>query len=270
MKNILIAGTARNCENSLYESITTIGSAFSTTCRYRFLVVESDSTDNTRGILADLHDSLPEFDYISLGILSDLHPLRTDRIAYCRNKYLNELKINPKYKDVDFLVVADLDGINTSLTSTAVESCFSRTGWAAVFANQAGPYFDIWALRHPEWCPGDCWREFKFLHSNGLDPSISLISAVLSKQVNISATSNWIKVNSAFGGLGIYSVDFIKNAYYIGLDIQGKEVCEHVSFNSMIKINSDLLFINPMLINNKDNEHTRKHSNFFDQYHKKY
>ena len=46
-----------------------------------------------------------------------------------------------------------------------------------------------------------------------------------------------LKVDSAFGGLAIYKVRSIpKTAKYIGVDVEGNEICEHVSLTWPSKI----------------------------------
>jgi hypothetical protein len=68
--------------------------------------------------------------------------------------------------------------------------------------------------------------------------------------VKIPPTSEWIEVDSAFGGLGVYDAKVLNNATYVGIDSQGMEVCEHVAFHAEIKKkSSNRIFINPKLVN---------------------
>ena len=72
---------------------------------------------------------------------------------------------------------------------------------------------------------------------------------VIPKMINIKPSAKIIEVDSAFGGLGIYKKSAIPNdAEYIGVDKNGDEVCEHVSFHSSIRNNQGKIFINPRLI----------------------
>ena len=67
--------------------------------------------------------------------------------------------------------------------------------------------------------------------------------------VNIKPSAELIEVDSAFGGLAIYrKSDIPQDASYVGVDENGDEVCEHVSFHFSIKKNKGKIFINPKLI----------------------
>jgi hypothetical protein len=165
----------------------------------------------------------------------------------------------------DYLVVADMDGVNNELTSESIESCFTQESkWDVIFGNQLGPYYDIWALRHKYWCPTDCWQEFNFLVGAGLNRGTALVSSVLSRQIRIPIESPWIEVDSAFGGIGIYKAINLGGKFYVGIDSQGGEVCEHVHFHNQIKSEGGRLFINPKFINAGYTEHTEKFRTFYE------
>jgi len=100
--------------------------------------------------LERLTREIPNFRYKSAGFLADSMPSRLVRLAYCRNLYLDELRTNPIYQNIEYLVVADLDNMNALLTEAAVLSCWDKEGWGGVCANQRGPYYDLGALRHPD------------------------------------------------------------------------------------------------------------------------
>ena len=38
--------------------------------------------------------------------------MRCDRIAHCRNTYVEKINNNELYKNIDLILVVDLDGIN--------------------------------------------------------------------------------------------------------------------------------------------------------------
>jgi hypothetical protein len=257
-KSILIAGLVRNCGAGLAAEVDRLGRSFAGFGRVRWLVVESDSSDDTRAVLQRLERSVPGFRAISLGDLRHELPLRTQRIARCRNEYLQQLETDPQYADVEYVVMADLDGINTMLTPEALASCWDRLGWAVCAANQRGPYYDIWALRHPLWSPVDCWAQNQFLLSVGVSPSEAFRSAVQSKMLVIAEDGPWIEVDSAFGGLAIYGRMALNGMRYAGLDEAGREVCEHVEFHRLLRERGHRIFINPRLLNAAYTEHTRR------------
>ena len=200
---VLIVGLARNCQDTIEREVQIINSAFSEAETVNWLVIESDSDDETLATLEKLSENV-EFAFITLGKLRKQYPKRTERIAKCRNRYLQELRVNKKYDNIDYVVVADLDGVNSELTKTAVKSCWKfAEEWDACFANQSKVYYDIWALRHKTWCPNDCWKTYEFFLNHGMSKHRALHAAVYSRMFNIDSNEDPIEVNSAFGGLGI-------------------------------------------------------------------
>ena len=253
---ILIVGLARNCEVAIEHEILKINSAFSKAKTINFLIIESDSDDRTVATLEKLSKN-NNFEFITLGSLRNQYPKRTERIAVCRNRYLEELRTRNEYNDIDYVVVADLDGVNSELTASAVESCWNLSeDWDACFANQSKAYYDIWALRHKTWCPNDCWQTYRFLQSNGVGKFSALEAAVYSRMISINDNNDPIEVDSAFGGLGIYKKSAILLGEYVGIDGNNEEICEHVQLHKFIRDKNMRLYIVPSLINCGWNEHS--------------
>lgn len=255
--SILVAGLARNCAAHIEEDVQKIRSAFSNAKEISYLIIESDSSDSTIQTLEKLRLSIPRFSFFSLGNLRKHHPKRTDRISVCRNHYLHLINNDPVYSNIDFVVIADLDGVNSLLAPNAVKSCWSRVDWDVCTANQAGPYYDIWALRHTLWSPNDCWRESEYFRSLGVSHFRSVATSVYSKMVRLDPLHDWIEVDSAFGGLAIYKKEILFDAKYTGLNSDGSEVCEHVFFHQNLCSKGWRIFINPSLINANVVEHAR-------------
>jgi hypothetical protein len=245
---ILIAGPARNNADTL---ATEVGTLLNSVVGFKMsycLVVESDSTDNTLASLEGLKKLIPSFDYISLGHLTKKMSRRTERLACARNRILEELRNNPKYSAVDYIVMADLDGINRSITREKIESCWDLTEpWDVITAVQSDRYYDIWALRHPDWNPIDCFTQRARLESViGKEAANHL--AVKAKQV-VLPNSGMIEVDSAFGGLAIYKRDALLSGKYVGVDDTGNEACEHISLHADLRKAGYRIFINCALVN---------------------
>ena len=255
--NVLVVGLATNCEDKIEQEINKINAAFSEAKSVKWLVIESDSDDGTLATLNELGAN-NEFDVIALGKLRAKHPKRTERIAKCRNRYLEELRKNTRYNNVDYVVVADLDGVNSELTPSAVKSCWQLAeDWDACFANQSEAYYDIWALRHDVWSPNDCWQNYDFLINNGKSKFEALNAAIYSRMIKIKDDVSPIEVDSAFGGLGIYKTSAILSSEYIGLNSNEEEFCEHVSLHATLRTKGFRLYIVPSLINCGWNEHNQ-------------
>ena len=257
-QRMLVVGVVRNCERSVQDDVLRLFHALKSCQALSWLLIESDSSDNTVNALRTLEGKVPSFRFISLGNLRQTMPHRTERIAHCRNVYLDELQSSPLYAEVDYVVVTDLDGINSLLTAEGISSCWMRSGWDVCTANQRGPYYDIWALRHRFWCPNDWSHQYKFLLAHKVLNEAAKWAACYSKMITIDVEEDWIEVDSAFGGLAIYRRVVLNGVQYVGVDEEGNEVCEHVSLNTKIRSRGHRIFINPRLINTAFTEHSRQ------------
>lgn len=251
-----VVGLARNCESSIRADVYRIREAIGRSKSIVWLIVESDSSDQTVSELQRLQSEIANFNYVTLGNLSTSIPKRTDRISHCRNYYAEQIRSNKVFSAIDYVIVADLDGLNTLINRTAFESCWKRKNWDMCAANQKGPYYDIWALRHKDWCAEDCLAQYRFLNNYRLDFQKNIHASIYSKMITIPQDSEWIEVDSAFGGFAIYKKSAFDCCEYIGINEAGEEYCEHTHFHRKLKDNGGRLFINPQLINAGLTEHT--------------
>ena len=250
---VLIVGLVRNCETSLESEVETLRASFEDFKNVSFFLVESDSTDGSLEALRELATRIPNFKFLSLGNLRQSIPDRIKRIAHCRNAYLYYVRTTSE--KFDYVVVADLDGVNNLLTKEKVATCWKFDGWSACTANQTGPYYDIYALRAPGWSEMDCWNEARSLYASGMNPVKSWVKAIRDKQRIIPESEDWIEVTSAFGGLAIYKTEaFLKGNYQTFSDDE-LNVSEHVPFNLKLVASGHKIFINPKLTNFAFNEH---------------
>lgn len=212
-----------------------------------FLVIESDSNDDTSKILKDIESKRKNFEYKSLGSIESTLPNRIQRLAFCRNVYVNEIRENKLYKDVDFVAIIDFDIKNNRLRLNQVEKLISEHSWSAIFANQTGLYYDIYALRKKGWVENDCFTEYRNLaKSMSLQDAKEL--AIWSKMRKIKKNSALIPVDSAFGGLGIYRKNIFMKFDY-SLSPEQIHESEHVSLHKKITDSNGLLFICPNMTN---------------------
>lgn len=247
--NILIAGPARNIAQFVAQDIEALLNACNHFKSVKVLVIESDSSDDTLLVLDRLKQAHKQFHYISHGSLAKKMSKRTDRLAYARNCVIDEVRNNLEYANIDFIAMADLDGINRDITSEKIERCWSlKDPWDVITANQPDRYYDIWTLRHPDWSPGDCLTQRSTLEKiMGKDAANNL--AVKAKQVSLDPSWGMIEVDSAFGGLGIYKKEAFISGRYIGLDARGNEVSDHISFHKDLKNEGYRIYINCALVN---------------------
>ena len=246
---ILVVGTARNCASLIRNDINTLQTALVDFKRTHFFIVDSDSSDETLEMLELLKDTVPFFNYVSLGRIIEQYPIRTERLAVCRNRYLDELTSNTAYRDVNYVAVADLDGVNTQLSRDDIKGCWSvKEKWDVITANQSGGYYDIWALRHRDWSPVDYYYQKERLKQI-MSEEQALNLALIAKRVFLKRDDPLIEVDSAFGGFAIYKREALLSGRYIGLDADGNEVCEHVPLHAGIRNKGLKIYINPALVN---------------------
>jgi hypothetical protein len=256
----VIAGCARNCGRYLRGSLALMERLAGVFEASRAIIVENGSEDETKGILKVWRERESKLGKVVLHVDEELEDVsrRTARLAMARNRYIEHIATTA-VKGYDFLIVMDLDGVNVGsrLAEEMPKACSflrSRASPAGLFANQAGPYYDVWALRHQRWCPGDCWRQVeRYACVLGWKRATRLF--VHDRQSVISPDAPPIRVRSAFGGFAIYKLSYALGARYVGIDRRGREVCEHVAFNEDICRAGGELYIFPRLLNSTAAEH---------------
>jgi Cryptococcal mannosyltransferase 1 len=256
-RSVVIVGCARDCEAFLPAVLQNVRRIANLYSHAAFVFVENDSRDNTREILHRWLSERPSSFLVCLDGLAAQEKRRTARLAIARNAYMDAVHHHHMAK-FDHLLVLDFDIVNTNVISEeslaeTIRFLDSSSQNAAVFANQL-PYYDIWALRHDVWCPEDCWA--KIANRPAYLPRHRAIERYFtSRQVRISPDSPPVAVRSAFGGLGLYKLDFVRAARYVGLLPDGSEICEHVAFNEAAVRLGGMLYIYPRLLNRTPPEH---------------
>lgn len=267
MTKIAIVGTISNAEGSFESDFRRLLKSCSDFEVALIYIVESDSSDSTVSILQKISLSTPNFKYVSLGDLKSEIPDRISRIRHCRNHYVQELRKLSKDLNLEYVFVADLDGMNSKTNKSAIKSSFLKSDWSAVLANQVGGYYDLLALRHHSWCPTDVLYDLKSEQEKIDKSTLSKLSfykrlkrriafdrarkkAIYSKMLRIRPSSDWIEVASGFGGLGIYRAE-IFNIFDYSLDIGDFPYeSEHVALSNRITKSGGKIYINPKMVNN--------------------
>ncbi len=259
---IIIVGIVRNIASTIHKDIQRLNLAFSQFEKIDWFLVESGSTDSSKEILERLSTQNSNFRFTQLKHDADLS--RTENMALARNAYLEYLRRDKMFNEYKFVVIADFNSLNNKIDSSAVLSCFEQSSWDVVTANQSGKYYDSWALRHPLWSPNDCWEQHAFFRKYTKFPEKAITYSFRSRMLKIPKASEWIEVDSAFGGLAIYrSSLFGLIAQYAGKTDLGNKVCEHVPFHAALKANGARIFINPRFINTRATDHSRRLSIIF-------
>ena len=185
-------------------------------------IYENDSTDNTVNILADCKKQYgKKFHYTSEKDVNR-YGYHTQNIAQARQKALEWVRSN--YNDFDLLIILDPDLFYDINLTGVIDSLNNIDNWDACFANGIynikGMTWDAFAMRVED--QNKPWQGNKNYFSS------------LHKKVNWGTgriITEWTEVYSAFGGLGIYKANIIKNINY---DINSID-CEHVPFHNAIR-----------------------------------
>lgn len=257
-RRAVVSGVARNCSRHLprvLENLARLGGLYAEVC---FVFAVSDTTDGTRGLLSDWLAAGRDGTVLDLGNLEAELPIRSARIARARNACLEQIRQSP-WAAYDHLVVADLDDVlegdlDLAACAQAARWLEASPGRAGVFANAAPRYYDIWALRHDTWCPGDCWHPI-WHRRPGDSFEAAKIREVFARQIAIPPELPPIQVRSAFGGLGFYRMKSALDASYRGVDGQGRPVSEHVALNLAIGAAGGQLHVFPSLLVQAPREH---------------
>lgn len=257
-RRAVIVGAARNCAGHLPRVLDNLARLAGLYQETHFFFAVSDSTDGTPSLIEAWLASGRKGRVLDLGNLEEEVPVRSARIARARNACLDEIR-RTSVAAFDQLIVADLDDVMAA--DLALDAFAAAGEWleasperAGVFANAAPLYYDIWALRHDRWCPGDCWHPI-WGRPPGEAFEAAKIREVFCRQIEIPMDLPPIAVRSAFGGLGLYKMPFALAGTYRGLDAQGRPVSEHVAFNRAIVEAGGQLHIFPSLVVRAPPEH---------------
>lgn len=257
MKNqtVVIAGLARNCAKNLPATIERIELTGSSFKDYRVLIFENDSIDGTREvikawaarndkvILLDCtdapdckfgHQPLYEFGLMGTG--------RISKMAAFRNTYLETIK--RYFNHYDYTMVVDID-MQGPWSLNGIMNSIGHDDWDAICAYGLMTLIGSWGTilmmydalayvgQHDEtqatMSPFDLMRHY--LRINFWDT------------FGINECTGLVPVKSCFGGIALYKMEALHNAWY------GGGICEHITLHEQMAHNGHgKIFMNPALI----------------------
>ena len=246
---IVVVGTIRNGAKAIRNEIQSLKRILEPLAEVFFFVVESDSSDDTPKILDNISKEITNFSYKSLGKLESKIPNRIERLIFCRNIYVREIRESLTFQEADFVIVVDLDGVNKKLNTKEIHFSLSRkVTWAALSANQSGKYYDLLALRHKYWCPNNVFDEYHWLREMMYWKKAKK-RAIYEKMYRIPRNMGLIPVDSAFGGFAIYRTHYLLNYDYSRLPRDESSDIDHVILNRRIVESGGRIYIDSQLIN---------------------
>lgn len=257
MSKIVICGTIRNPGQIFLNNVKRLLRSCCNHTIIKLIFVCSDSHASTFKYIEEANSLSDAVHTINLGDIERSYKSRTIRIAYCRNIYLDQIRMMSGLNNVDYIIVSDLDAQIDALNSNSIDSAieYLNEGKAdSLTANQSDFYYDLWALRHSTWCPSDCWIQYNSLLRD-FDPFISHYLSIESKMLHIPQSSEPISVQSAFGGLAIYRSSCLLACEYEGFK-DGIVICEHVPLSQKFVEAGGIIKIFPSMINYHRTEHS--------------
>lgn len=234
-RSFIIGLLARDCRESVERNIPRIEKLCSYFADYHVVAVENDSTDGTQQALLDwaekngkvIVDSFTDHSQRRM----DSGPERINHMVYLRNRLLDDIRRLPA-PDLVMLIDVDIedfdvDGIMDGITH-------APDGWGALFANgrKMLPNHQYLNAQYDQYAYMASDEELSNLTYNMFTSrSLAKRGRALNKAVQ---TCDYYPVKSAFGGLGIYRYEAIKDQKYQTMmidDAHEKAFCEHVPFH---------------------------------------
>jgi glycosyltransferase involved in cell wall biosynthesis len=252
-KTLAVAALARNCAVALQRSIPKIERLRSYFASSIVVVVENDSTDNTRSLLdswelnagnvvildgkqPDMSARNPEKNTANLYNPSGGFQ-RIERMVALRNTYMDYLaRLNMQ---IDYLMVTDIDIDDFSEISIINAIQNVPYDWTALFANGV-KYFNFFGRK----IKTRYYDEYAIVpYSSDVNSRIEMsfdeLKTNREKLEMMLKTKDFVKCFSAFGGIGIYQYQYMKNLrYFTESNTKNRyfaAVCEHISVNLSLR-----------------------------------
>ena len=247
---IIISGLVRDCARSLPRLLKSFVKLGRKLPAWRYIFIENGSVDGSREILNAFHARHGNGQLLALDGLEAEFPQRTHRLAHLRNMTHDLLFDRLGSTDGKYLLLLDMDGANSWVDTHRIARLVRHDdgSWAGIFANQSRNYYDLWSLRHPVYGPTDVWKEVRERPA-GMTHEEAVDAFVKARRFSLPPDMGRIRVDSAFGGLGLYRLADITGCRYVGLDEEGEEICEHVDFHRDVRRRGGRLYIDTALIN---------------------
>ena len=272
--NIIIYGTIRNIEEHFTQSFTNLEILVSFFKKAQIIIFENDSTDKTRNMLISWYNSNNTRHNIHKHIILEdnldaLYPLRAKRLAYCRNKILEYIFDNQLNNEYTYAIHCDMDNRFWCIDYESICNSFQYPldSWDVMTCvNKNKKYYDYWALR-----VDNCWFNKNIFSCEAGWPETNFRTKTHEFIDLLNKTSNLLRTNSSFNGLGIYKLSSMKNCRY-NADYNCKkckktknqclEDNDHIGLHkNMIKKKCNIFINTKMQLLSKP-----KNANSFDQY----
>ena len=263
-RSIVIGLLARDCKESLLRNIPRIERLCSCFADYYVVAVENDSADGTEEVLRDwaMKDNRVIVDSFTNHSLrrTDSGYARISHMAYLRNRLLEDIK---KLPAPNLVIMMDADIFDFDVEGLIDGIEHAPDDWGALMANGRNmlPNQKFLRAQYDQYAYMAYDEEMSDM-TMGVFTSRSLSRRGIALNKAILAC-DFFPVKSAFGGIGIYRYEAIKDLRYqtimIG-DGHRKAYCEHMPFHleivkqgyknyicRSILVNNGILKVRPMV-----------------------
>lgn len=242
---VAVCGLARDCKASLERNLPKLDELRSYFKDTAVVIVENDSVDGTKELLntwangsSNVHIISKDYgtDTIPVSTVSNPYPgtsiFRIAKMSSYRNVYMEWLDKN---YNCHLMIVIDLDVEFFDVKDIIRSIVDAPANWGGIFANG---YTDtkifgqpVYTMFHDMYAYVDVLpAKMPYMTYGKLFHQKKMMNASLKK-------NRFLPVQSAFGGIGIYKYDLIKDQRYNAVangDQFMESLCEHVLFNRIV------------------------------------
>ena len=140
------------------------------------------------------------------------HRIRTVNIASARNTIMGY--INKYYSTYELVCFLDCDDIISGdfIRETFEHAIANYSKWDALSFHRRRGYYDIWALRYDPYL-ASCWGFGEYSRSH----VVQHIQCDITSRLNGMNLEDFLPVESAFNGIGLFKIEKFKEARFDGM-----------------------------------------------------
>ena len=248
-KSIVFCLLVRDCEINLAKNIERIEFIRKEFAKSYVVVVENDSKDGTKdvlyqwektgsGIFIDCRNYTisPVPEYPIIKPIRGGSRYRLEKMAFFRNRYLDIIRDKNLVADYVAVIDGDLDSFSyKNFVPTIVNA---PADWKCIFSNGVF-YASLFGVKISLKCY-DC---LAYLPYNTLSDELTYreMQENMDDLAHQLKKSDYVKCDSAFGGIGIYHYEDLIAAHYTSKENNRSNaleaVCEHISVNAACRKN---------------------------------
>ncbi|GHT56204.1 hypothetical protein FACS1894109_04460 [Spirochaetia bacterium] len=270
-KSAAIVALARDCAEPLKRSIPKIERLRSFFSNSTVVVVENDSIDDTKKVLQQWTETASDVIILSRDVYEDTTPkksaklinpassaVRIEKMCRFRNIYMDYLHNRAGTSEqvlFDFIIVIDIDVEELSEDTILDAVTSAPDDWVALFSNGVkyiAPFGRKIRCRYYDDSAYIPFTEDAAVCMELTVDEMKLNRDALSKEMKKSA---FVKCLSAFGGIGIYRYQYIRDTHYKTQantkNHYAESICEHIPINLSLRTHGACYVVRDLLVYNK-------------------